>query len=245
MPYSGRYRIGLMVPPSNTTMEDDFARWAPDSVGIHVNRLYLPNGGDHIDGLQAMGDNVGETARLLTNAPMDVLAFGCTSGSFLHGPNYDASIAAKIEAVSGGVPAIVTARAVAEALTALGVNKIAACSPYLQEVNDRLIEFYSGAGFEIVGFNSVDPINPPNPNDLDVSIAFDLAREADHSTAEAIFISCTAFRGAAEAIETLEAAVGKPVVTSNQATFWACIRKMGLNQSIPRAGTLLRKYSTT
>ena len=240
MPSRGRYRIGLMVPPSNTTMEDDFARWAPASVGVHVNRLYLPEA-DHLTGLQAMGDHVSETTRLLTKAPMDVLAFGCTSGSFLNGPTYDEHITTRIEAASDGVPAIATARAVAEALQALGVHKIAACSPYMKLVNERLIEFYSKAGFEIVGFDSVDPLNPPNPNDLDGNTAFKLAMNADHSTAEAIFISCTAFRGAAEVIETLEEAAGKPVVTSNQATFWACMRKMGLNESIPKAGALLRK----
>ena len=58
--------------------------------------------------------------------------------------------------------------------------------------------------------------------------------------AEAIFISCTNLR-AASVIERLEKETGKPVVTSNQATFWACLRKLGIDESIPTAGKLLRE----
>lgn len=240
MPSRGKHRLGLMVPPGNTTMEDDFARWRPGLVGVHVNRLYLPLESDQVTGLQSMGDHVAETTRLMARAPMDVIAFGCTSGSFLNGPGYDEQIVGRIEAASGGVPAVATARAVADALGDLGVKKIAACSPYLEQVNQRLIEFYSDAGFEVVGFDSVDPVNPPDPNELDGDVAFDLARAADRPDAEAIFIGCTAFRGAAEVIEDLEKATGKPVVTSNQAIFWACMREMDVDEPVAGAGTLLR-----
>ena len=35
----GRKRLGLITPSGNTTMEDDFARWMPDSVSLHVARV--------------------------------------------------------------------------------------------------------------------------------------------------------------------------------------------------------------
>ena len=241
MALRGKRRLRLLVPPGNTTMEDDFSRWMSDSVALHVNRLYTPPDPDEVMGLQAMGDQVGESARLLALAPVDVIAFGCTSGSFLNGLGYDQQIVESIEAASGGVRAVATARAVVDALNVLGVKRIAACSPYVDEVNRRLIKFYTDAGFEIVNFDAVDTVKTPDINDVDTDVALNLAMGVDRPEAEAIFISCTAFRGAAEVIDDLEEKTGKPVVTSNQATFWACMREMGVNGPVKGAGMLLRE----
>lgn len=242
MALQGKKRLGLMVPPTNTAMEDDFAKWIPDSVRLHVNRMYsAPEGTGVTGGLQGYGDHVEETARLLARAPVDVIAFGCTSGSFLNGLGYDQEIIKKIKTSSGGVTAVATARAVVDALNELGVKKIAACSPYVEEVNKRLKKFYADAGFDIVSFDAVDRNKFPNINDADGDVALELARGVDHPDAEAIFISCTAFRGAADAVEELEQITGKPVVTSNQATLWACLRAMNVKDDIPGGGRLFKE----
>ena len=234
-------RLGLMVPPANTTMEDDFAMWMPDSVRLHVNRMYEDWSEGPTAGLQTLGDHVEEASRLLAKAPVDVIAFGCTSGSFLNGLGYDQEIIRRIELASGGVMAVATARAVVDALNEFGVKKIAACSPYTEEVNKRLKKFYTDAGFEIVSFDAVDRAKHPNIDGADPEVALELAKSVDHPDAEAIFISCTAFRGAAEAVEELERVTGKPVVTSNQATFWACLRAMGVEDAIPGGGLLFKE----
>jgi maleate isomerase len=58
---------------------------------------------------------------------------------------------------------------------------------------------------------------------------------------EAIFISCTNFR-TIEIIQELEEATGKPVISSNQATLWYALRKLGLKDSIKGYGQLLEQY---
>jgi len=223
-------------------MEDDFARWMPSSVRLHTNRLYRPaEPPKHTEErLQAYGDHVEETARLIAIAPVDVIAFGCTSGSFLHGLGYDLEISKRIEAASGGVKAVVTARAAVDALNELGVRKVAAASPYTEGVNARLQKYLTEAGFEVVNSDHVDGEERGGIDDLAPEVAFSLGKRVYQSEAEAIFISCTAFR-AAEVIDELEEAVGKPVVTANQATFWACMRVLGITDSIPGAGILLRE----
>jgi arylmalonate decarboxylase len=67
-----------------------------------------------------------------------------------------------------------------------------------------------------------------------------MAIELDSSDAEAIFISC-ANLATLDVIEKIEAALGKPVVTSNTACFWACLRAIGINTSIDGYGRLLRE----
>lgn len=249
-------RLGLLVPPGNNVIESDFIRWLPDSVDLLSNIMYWsPEQGRTMrQSLMDIGDHVEETVRVLTLKPVDVVAFGCTGGSFLEGMGYDRQIASRIEAVSGGAPAVVTATAVAAALGSLGVKRIAACTPYegdLEFLNETLREFYTDAGFEIVSFatdrrglgeaadgrghGEVDDRTPPR------QVAVELARRADHPSAEAVFMSCTGFVAAADAIDEIEAELGKPVVTSNQATFWYCMQKLGVGESIATAGRLLRQ----
>jgi maleate cis-trans isomerase len=247
MALQGKKRLGLLVPPTNTCMEDDFAQLLPDSVRLHVNRLYsAPEGASSKnEGLRSMGDHVEESTRLLAKAAVDVIAFGCTSGSFLDGLGYDEMIIQKIEKASGGAKGVATARAVVDALNELGVKKIAACSPYEDDRNERLIRFYTDAGFDIISFDAIKPDAPErrdyrNINNAPPEVAFELAKRVDRPDAEAIFISCTAFRGAVDAVDELERITGKPVVTSNQATFWACLRAMDFDEPVPGAGMLLR-----
>ena len=235
-------RLGLLVPPGNNVIENDFRRWLPDSVDMLSNIMYWSplEDRDARQSLLDIGDHVEETVRVLTLKPVDVVAFGCTGGSFLNGMGYDRQIAARIEAAS--------------ALAGLGVKRVAACTPYegdLEFLNETLREFYSDAGFEIVSFatdrrglgevadgrapGEVDNGPPPR------QVAVDLARRADHPQAEAVFMSCTGFVAAADAIDEIEAELGKPVVTSNQATFWDCMRKLGVEESIAGGGQLLRQ----
>jgi arylmalonate decarboxylase len=239
-----------LVPASDTTLEDDFTRLMPPTVRMHVNRMHGASAGpfaSRVEALRAMGQQAEEAAGVLAQVPIDVIAFGCTSGSFLEGLGYDERIIRSLETASGGVKAIATARAVVDALREIGVHRIAACSPYEDERNDRLIRYYQEAGFEVVRFDAIRPDAPERAsfrdiNDAPDGVALELARHVDTPEAEAIFISCTAFRGAVDAIDELETITGKPVVTSNQATFWACLRAIGIEESVAGAGILLREH---
>ncbi len=237
-----RKRIGLLVPARNRTMEDDFSGWMPRSVALHTMRMYFPPTEPPTmeERLQLMDDQVAESARLLTLVRPDVVAFGCTSGSFLHGLGWDQKMIEEIEMVSGGIPTVATARCVVDALNELGVKRIAAASPYPPEINERLKKYLGDAGFDVVNFDYEDGRKVGNVDLFDLDVVYELGKRVDRTEAEAIFISCTNLR-AASIIERLEKETGKPVVTSNQATFWACLRKLGIDESIPGAGKLLRE----
>jgi len=240
MTFGQRKRIGLLVPAVNRTMEDDFSGWMPQSVALNTMRMYYPptDPATMAEKLQIMDDHVGESARVLARARPDVIAFGCTSGSFLHGLGWDQKIIEQVREASGGIPTVATARCVVDALNELGVKKIAAASPYPPEINERLKKFLADAGFEVVSFDYEDGRKVGDVDLFDPEVVFELGKRVDRPEADAIFISCTNFRAAA-IIERLEAEVGKPVVTSNQATFWACLRELGINEPVPGAGKLL------
>lgn len=244
MALHGKKRLGLLAPSQNTTMEDDFSRWMPNSVRMHVNRMYTPPfPTTFAEEVQAMGDHLEEDVRILAMAPVDVIAFGCTSGSFLNGLGYDEQIVKRIEKASGGRKAVAVSRAVLDALKELGVKKISAGTPYPEDINARLRKFIRDAGFDLVYFeacNQDGELTGRGINKLPPEMAYELGKKLNKPDAEAIFISCTAFRSS-EVIDELEELTGKPVVTSNQATFWACMRALQVTESIPGAGLLLRE----
>tara|TARA_B100001123_G_scaffold98366_1_gene113166 strand:- start:1750 stop:2526 length:777 start_codon:yes stop_codon:yes gene_type:complete len=254
----GRYgtkRLGLITPSGNTTMEDDFHRWMPPDVKLHVARisgdllsdaekLTLSDESIELESLQAMGNSLHIPAKDLSDATVDVIGFGCTGASFLNGPGYDNDISDRIETASGGIKAVVAAKAVVDSLNYLGVENIAICSPYTDVLNQRLLSYYSLSGFNVVNFASNTQLDMTYDSyDSAIEMVVKLALDVNCEEADAIFISCTAFEGAAEAIENLEATTGKPVITSNQAVLWRCMKIMDINIEIPGTGSLFTDVS--
>jgi maleate isomerase len=220
--------IGLLVPASNRVMEQDFARWLPAGARLHVNRLNAPRErpDDMEENLRAITSGVEEVARLVDLAEPQVIAFGCTSGSFIDGPAWDDAMQAKIRSAVRAPHVVVTARASVDALNALGARRIAVATPYPEKINLQLRRYLGHFGFEIGGFETIDAWKGGTIARVAPEVAIDLAVRASRSGADAVFVSCTNFR-AGEVIPEIAKATGLPVVTANRATFDACLRALG------------------
>lgn len=216
--------IGLLVPAPCRVMEQDFARWLPAGGRLHVNRLNAParRPDDMEENLRAMTSGLEEVARLVDMAEPDVVAFGCTSGSFLRGPSFDDEVIAKIRSAVRAKHIVLTARASVNSLKALGVRRIAVATPYPAKINEQLRRYLQHFGFEIGGFEAIDAWQGGTIARFPPSVAVDLALRAARGGGDAVFVSCTNFR-AGEAIDEIRSATGLPVVTANQATFQACL----------------------
>jgi maleate isomerase len=166
----------------------------------------------------------------LSSVDPAVIAFCCTSGSFVRGKGHDQEIVREIEKETGK-PAVTTTTAVLEALKAFGCRKIAMTTPYNEEIAQKEEKFLQEAipGLQILAVKNLGIVSAVAKGDLFPASAYQAAREVDRPEAEVIFISCTAWR-TIEVIETLERDLGKTVVTSNQATMWACLKKMGFHE---------------
>ena len=130
--YGWRGRIGLMTPTGNSVMEPEFNRMCPEGVSVHANRVYLKDVTP--DSLLGMEEEVEQSARGLEAVRLGVLAFGCTSGSFVGGRGYDEGLIARMEDVTG-VPSTTTTTAVMRALREFGVSRVAMATPYTDEIN--------------------------------------------------------------------------------------------------------------
>ena len=119
---------------------------------------------------------------------------------------------------------------------------MAVVTPYPQEVNDKEMAFFRELGFEAVALESFlqdDSLKIPL---IPQEETYKLAKLADCAEAEGIFISCTNLP-TADIIEPLEQELGKPVITSNQASMWLSLRTMGVVEPVHGAGQLLREGS--
>ncbi|MCH8809416.1 MAG: aspartate/glutamate racemase family protein [Proteobacteria bacterium] len=235
--YGRRGRIGLMVPTGNSVMEPEFHRMAPEGVSVHANRVYLKNVTP--EALEGMAEHAAASARGLASIRIGVLAFGCTSGSFIGGKGYDEKLVRIMEQATG-IPATTTTTAVLRALRLFGVRRIALATPYTDEVTGLEARFLADHGFEVTRAQGGGLVEVADMQECEPEVAYARAREVDDDRAEAVFISCTGFRGI-EVIEKLEAELGKPVISSNQATFADCLRVLGLRRVQPGFGSLFER----
>lgn len=226
-----RARIGLLVPCSNSVAEADFWRMAPEGVSIHTGRVWQQEPTDDAgkaSALLEMAARAPQAARELAEVRPAIIVWACTSASFAAGPGSDLESARAIEQASG-VPAITTSTAVTLALRALGVRRIGMATPYIEDIAQRERHFFETVvpGLRIVRNHNLGLRANLPKGELFPEETYRAARLVDGPDVEAIFISCTNWR-AIEIIETLERDLRKPVITSNQASMWAALGRLGI-----------------
>jgi maleate isomerase len=234
--YGWRGRLGLIVPSSNTTNEPEFERHLPEGVSLHTARMFLED--TNAEHLEEMAAEAERSAELLATADVDVVAYGCTTGSLVKGPGYDEEIESRLSEVAG-VPAVATAAAIKRAFNTLDIERLAITTPYIQDLNEREEDFLTSAGYEVTDMTGLGIEPNTGIGEQRQETAYREAHGLDASSADGIFISCTNYR-TFEIIESLEADLGTPVVTSNQATLWNALREIGVDYSDIDLGQLFQ-----
>lgn len=232
--YGDSGRIGLICPGVTPSIEMDFHQHLPEGLALSTTRV--PYREVTMEGLREMSDQVVRAAAAFTGFPMDLLCFCCTTGSMVGGADYDRRLIAEMEAACG-IPALTTSTALLLAFDAMRIKTVAIATPYSGPLNDMEVAFLAANGYRtttIEGLGHTDTRVIPfvRPEEL-----YELARRQDVAGADALFISCTGVC-ALDCIEPLERELGLPVLTSNQATIWGCLRKMGSTATVPGLGRL-------
>ena len=234
---AARARIGLIIPSVNSMSEPQFNHFAPAGLAVHVARARVA--GEWKRPLAAMAEEIAASAKLLSDVAPDLIVFHCTDTSMTQGPHGEGRILDIVREATG-IAAVATSRLVLEALQALGLETLVLLSPYRS--NQAVIDYLQATGFTVVHdvalglkSNEFAKVTPREWSEL--------ARRHDRSEADGIFLSCTNTTQI-EAIAEIEGALGKPVVNSNQAVLWGCLKRLestlGPLPPMPRLGRLMR-----
>src|SRR5436190_23486454 len=187
------WRVGLLIPSSNTVMEADFYRSLPQDTTVHTGRMYM------VDTTAAGEDRMLKeftmpAAEAVGTANPHVTVFGCTSAGALYGDAYDRDLCKRIGEVSASIP-ISVIQSVNHALRDTGATRVAVITPYVDELNVRIQASIEAEGFEVaclhgMGITTNFDIAQVTPEQIR---AFITERLGSRVPAEALFISCTNF----------------------------------------------------
>ncbi|MFE5032915.1 aspartate/glutamate racemase family protein [Streptomyces sp. NPDC056683] len=215
-----------VVAPFDFALDRELWRWVPDDVSLHLTRTPFVPVEVSLDLARLVSEHetLGEAVRALTAVAPEVVAYACTSGSFVGGL---AGERAMCEAMtrSGAVPALTTSGALLDALTELGVRRLALVTPYTVSVTRVLEEYVAEAGVRVAGcaFMGLTRHIWKVPYRDVVAMARQAVRPG---AADALFISCTNLP-TYDVIPQLEAELRIPVLSANQVTMWAALRRLG------------------
>ncbi|MEN3048454.1 MAG: aspartate/glutamate racemase family protein [Candidatus Caldarchaeales archaeon] len=228
-------RVGLIVPSSNTTMESEFWETLRGLASVHTARVLL----EHVSvtELEAMEDEALREARKLATTEVDLIVYGCTSGSFVRGGKQYLEIEERIEEATG-IPCVTTSGAVVRALGKIGAKRVSLITPYIREITEIEKSFLKANGFDVSSAYYASIVKNTEIGRIPDEKVVEWAVPNVSPESDAVFISCTNLR-TFKALKTVEQKTGKPAVSSNSATLWNVLRALRLQESLPHLGRLL------
>jgi maleate isomerase len=158
----------------------------------------------------------------------------------VQGLDYDSHLRAEIEKVCKA-PATTAAHAIVQAARTLRANRVGLVSPYTREVDAAEHRFFETAGFEVLGGARLDISDGFRLAEPEPSTLFRLGLDGWNGSADALIISCLNTRSHT-VVAALEQTIGKPVITSTQATLWHALRLAGIKDWLPGYGRLLQEH---
>jgi len=243
-----QFRIGQIVPSSNTTMETEIPAMLrlreqvrPERFTFHSARMRMK----HVnkEELAAMDAESDRCALELSDARVDVLGYACLVAIMAMGRGYHRQSQSRLGAATAGnageAPVVTSAGALVDALKVMGVKRIALVAPYMVPLTKLVIDYIEHEGFEVADWRALEipdnlEVGRHDPAKLPAIVAGMKTDDVD-----AIVLSACVQMPSLPAIAQVEAATGKPVVTAAVATTYAMLGALGLDQVVPGAGALL------
>ncbi|WP_049567593.1 aspartate/glutamate racemase family protein [Streptomyces sp. SBT349] len=216
--------IGV-VAPFDFALDRELWRWVPDDVSLHLTRTPFVPVEVSLDLARLVSEHetLHEAVLALTAVHPEVVAYACTSGSFVSGVAGERAMIAAMQQ-AGELPALTTSGALLAALDELGARRIAVVTPYTKSVTDALETYLLEAGVQVCGRSYLGLTREIWR--VPYRDVVDMAREAVRDAPDALFISCTNLP-TYDVIPQLEAELRMPVISANQVTMWSALRSMG------------------
>lgn len=231
-----RATLGVIVLETDETLEPEFAQMlTQDGVALYHSRIPMVaevNPGT----LARMEQDLPASARLLPpSLDFDVIGYGCTSAATVIGSD---NVAKAVQTVFPDAKVTDPLAAIIAAGQSLGAKRLGFVTPYVPDVSARMRQKLEAAGFDIVAFGSFEEGNDRVVARItEAAISAAAARVAAAAECDAIVIACTNLR-CLHVIQSIEAKIEVPVLSSNQALAWHMLRLAGETGPLPYLGRL-------
>ncbi|MGA9100575.1 maleate cis-trans isomerase family protein [Aeromicrobium sp.] len=233
--------VGLLYPGWGA--EDDFPALEArigDAVRLPLVHTSVGEDAHRVDALLDLGSakRLADGAEDLRPHHPDSVMWACTSGSFVFGWD-GAREQAQGVADLLQLPVSSTSIAFVEALTAMGLSRVAVAASYPEDVAVHFVDFLGKGGVETVSFGTHGIYTAAEVGLLTQEQVIAMVTSADTDEAQAVLVPDTAMHSLMW-LDELEAAVGKPVLTANQVTVWEGLRIAGAPTQLEGLGALFR-----
>ena len=243
-----KYRIGQIVPSSNITMETEIPalfrsreQVEPERFTFHSARMRMTEVTK--EQLEAMDDASDRCVVELADARVDVMGYACLVAIMSRGLGYHLDSQKRLEAAAAEIgadaPVVTSAGALIEGLQALGAKKVALIAPYLMPLTRSVVEYIEHEGVEVVDYIALEIPDNLEVGNRDPLALVDIVKDLDYQDADAVVLSACVQMPSLEAIQVVEDAIGKPVVSAAVCTAYQMLKELGLKRYIPNAGALL------
>lgn len=229
--YGWRAKIAQLYP-SGGQCDFEVQRMAPEGVQFVTTRLTFTRSGLEDD--HALVKDIELHAQLGADAGVDLILLNCTAASAVVG---SAVINGRVETATG-VRSTTTFEAVLAAMRAAGLKRIALMTAYVDEVNAAEIAILAREGFEVVACGGIPCTNPRDQGAIPPERWRDEAMTLRDVPADGLLISCAGIQ-ISPVLAEIEAAFGRPVIASNQAVVWHCLRLLNIADRPSGHGDLL------
>jgi maleate isomerase len=228
-------RIGLITLASDFRIEKDFNNviYGKD-IDLYCNRIHCYNPLTN-ETLKKMANDIPKvTEDILPDQKIDCIAYGCTSGTIAAGYT---SIFEKINSVKPNTKVTTPITSTINALKVLNINKLSIFTPYTDQINQSVINYFKKENIEILELSYFDIASDLDIGKVDENYLFDVLAKLDLSYSDALFVSCTALP-VLSIIKNLEKKIGKLVLSSNQTLIWDTLKQVNFKNEIVGYGEL-------
>mgnify|MGYP001104610163 CR=1 FL=1 len=235
MTAKNHFRIGQIVPSSNTTMETEIpailrAReaLAPERFTFHSSRMRMK----HVtkEELAAMDGDSDRCALELSDARVDVLGYACLVAIMSMGRGYHRVSETRLHQRTvdngGPAPVVTSAGALVDGLHAIGAKKL-------------VIDYIENEGIEVVDSISLEIADNLQVGAQDARAPIEITRRLNTANADAVIASACVQMPSLASVQPIEDRVGLPVLSSSVATTFMMLKRLGLPTAVPRFGALL------
>ena len=242
------YRIGQIVPSSNTTMETEIPAMfraregvEPERFTFHSSRMRMKKVTKQE--LEAMDRDSGRCALELSDARVDVLGYACLVAIMSMGHGYHRESEHRLQRIAAengrDVPVVTSAGALVDGLHTLGAKRVSIITPYMKPLT-ALVKSYN----EAEGITVLDTISLEIPNNIQVGsrdpmALVEISTRLKVAGVDAVVLSACVQMPSLEAIPPVEEKLGLPVVSAAVCTTFQMLKKLGLKTIVPNAGSLL------